>query len=91
MLRFLVIWYFIVINVWGLQLMGIDKKSARLKKKRISEKRLWMFALIGGAPGMTVGMHMYRHKTKHVTFKYGLPILAAIDLLVYIFVLRCLA
>ena len=32
---------------------------------------------------------MYRHKTKHFSFKYGLPILALLDLFIYI--LSCLA
>ncbi|MBS4199930.1 DUF1294 domain-containing protein [Bacillus sp. FJAT-49732] len=84
-MRFLLIWYFIIINVFGMQIMKNDKKRAIHHQRRISEKNLWMVALIGGAPGTFIGMKMYRHKTKHFQFKYGFPILAIIDLLIYFY------
>ncbi|MCR2821924.1 DUF1294 domain-containing protein [Lederbergia panacisoli] len=84
-MRFLLIWYFIIINVFGVQIMRSDKNRAIHKQRRISENNLWIVALIGGAPGAFVGMKVYRHKTKHFQFKYGLPILAIIDLLIYFY------
>ncbi|WP_369426012.1 hypothetical protein [Cytobacillus pseudoceanisediminis] len=38
---------------------------------------------------MTLGMKAFRHKTKHVQFKWGLPILAMLEagLLVYLIIL----
>jgi len=84
-MRFLLIWYFIIINVFGVQIMKSDKNRAIHKQRRISEKNLWIVALIGGAPGAFVGMKAYRHKTKHFQFKYGFPILAIIDILIYVY------
>ncbi|MBS4216888.1 DUF1294 domain-containing protein [Bacillus sp. FJAT-49711] len=84
-MRFLLIWYFIIINVFGVQIMKSDKNRAIHKQRRISEKSLWIVALIGGAPGAFVGMKAYRHKTKHFQFKYGFPILAIIDILIYVY------
>lgn len=60
--------------------MGIDKRRARLEKWRISEKVLFLLALLGGAVGGTVGMLVFRHKTKHWYFKFGFPILAVLQL-----------
>ena len=80
-----VIWsYLIGINLISFILMGIDKRRAREKKYRISEQTLWLWAIIGGALGGTVGMFYFRHKTKHLNFKIGFPILAVIH--VYLFI-----
>ncbi|MBW8351193.1 DUF1294 domain-containing protein [Bacillus sp. IITD106] len=84
-MRFLLIWYFIIINVFGIQIMKTDKKRSIHKQRRISEKNLWIVALIGGAPGTFIGMKMYRHKTKHFQFKYGFPFLALLDLVLYFY------
>ena len=44
------------------------------------EKTLFLFALLGGAPGGTAGMFLFRHKTRHWTFRLGFPLLAAAQL-----------
>ncbi len=64
--------------------MGIDKQFARAKKKRIPEKTLWKIAWFGGAIGMWIGMLVFRHKTKHLSFKLGLPSLSIIWLVLLI-------
>ena len=43
------------------------------------EKTLWLFALLGGAPGGWLGMRAFHHKTRHWYFRYGFPLLAALD------------
>ena len=60
--------------------MGLDKHRARRGKWRISEKALFLLALLGGAIGGTAGMLIFRHKTKHWYFKFGFPILATLQL-----------
>lgn len=69
-------------------LMGLDKRKARRDEWRIPEKVLWLFALVGGAPGGTLGMRCFRHKTRHWYFKFGFPALAIVDfgLLIWILV-----
>lgn len=71
---------YLILNLIGLALMGIDKKRAIKHQFRIRERTLWLVALFGGAVGTTVGMQLYRHKTKHLTFKIGFPLLAIIDI-----------
>lgn len=72
--------YILFINLVGFLLMGMDKKKAVRRQYRISEAVLWMISILGGAIGTTVGMNVYRHKTKHLNFKLGLPLLAIIQI-----------
>ena len=69
----LLILYLAVLNVTGYVIMGVDKKRAIRGAWRISEASLFLTALLGGALGCTLGMHHFRHKTKHWYFQYGLP------------------
>ena len=66
-------------------LMGIDKRAARKGRRRIPEKRLFAFAVLGGAIGGTLGMYAFRHKTKHWYFKIGFPAIAVIQIAACIF------
>lgn len=69
----IIIAYFLIINLSGLLSMYIDKRKAIKNKWRIPEKTLFLIALIGGSIGSISGMHLFRHKTKHWYFKYGMP------------------
>jgi uncharacterized membrane protein YsdA (DUF1294 family) len=67
---------YLLMNIIGLVIMRIDKTRAKRHQYRISEKTLWLVAIFGGAIGTTVGMKLFRHKTKHASFKFGFPLLA---------------
>lgn len=73
-----------IMNIIGLWIMGEDKKRAKKHEYRIRERTLWLVALFGGAVGATAGMQLYRHKTKHVSFKIGFPVLAIIELILFV-------
>ena len=60
--------------------MGRDKRLAKARSRRISEKSLFLLALLGGAPGGLLGMEVFRHKTRHWTFAWGFRILALLQL-----------
>ncbi|MFD2614304.1 DUF1294 domain-containing protein [Paenibacillus gansuensis] len=70
-----------VMNIAGFAMMGADKQRARSKNWRIPEKRLFTVAAFGGALGVWAGMRMYRHKTQHPSFKYGIPFLLVINVI----------
>jgi len=77
--------YILVINGISLSLMYIDKRKARRKEYRISERTLWTVSFIGGALGAFAGMKWFRHKTKHNQFKWGLPALSIAELAVFVY------
>lgn len=83
----IILTYFIIINLIGFVIMFIDKSRAIHKEWRISEKSLLLISLIGGSVGMFAGMHIFRHKTKHLKFTIGVPFIFIIQILtaVYIF------
>ena len=71
---------FAVMSAFLFVMMGLDKAKARRSAWRISEKTLFVFALLGGALGGTAGMFLFRHKTRHWTFRLLFPLLAAAQL-----------
>jgi uncharacterized membrane protein YsdA (DUF1294 family) len=84
----LIIIYYLIMNFIGFFIMRIDKNRAIHHEYRISEKTLWRTALLGGAVGTTFGMQLFRHKTKHLSFKIGFPFLAVIELILFLFMLK---
>lgn len=68
-------YYLAAVNILLCALMGTDKLLAKLQKRRIPEKTLFTFAILGGALGGTVGMYSFHHKTLHRSFAIGFPLL----------------
>jgi len=64
--------------------MGIDKHKAKKKQWRIPERTLFLSAAIGGSIGAMYGMHLFRHKTKHKSFLFGMPAILALQLLLIV-------
>lgn len=79
--------YIAVMSVVLLVMMKIDKERARRNQYRISERTLWVTALLGGAIGGVLGMQLFRHKTKHLSFRIGFPLLSLVDAAALVFVL----
>ena len=75
--------YFIMINLVGFLAMKSDKERAKEKKWRISEKTLFGIALFGGSIGIWAGMYKFRHKTKHWYFKFGIPFIVFVQIVVF--------
>ena len=67
-------------------MMGMDKRFSKIQgKRRIPEKTLLTIAFIGGALGSYVGMKFFHHKTLHNRFRYGIPAMIIIHLLILLF------
>lgn len=80
--------YFIIINFVSFILMYIDKRRAIKKEWRISEHTLILISLLGGSIGSLIGMYTFRHKTKHLKFKVGIPIILVIQLFIIANIIR---
>ena len=77
--------YLGIINLIGFFSMFLDKQKAKRGKWRIPEKTLFLLAAIGGSLGTTLGMHVFRHKTKHWYFKLGMPLILIIQIILIIY------
>ena len=69
------LWYLAAVNVVTFTVYGIDKRKARRGAWRIPEKTLFLLPLLGGSVGALLGMKVFRHKTKHWYFVWGIPII----------------
>ena len=72
--------YFSVINLLALALMGIDKYKAKKRALRIPEATLFIVAAIGGSIGSIMGMYLFRHKTRHLSFRFGMPLILILQI-----------
>jgi len=70
---FIILIYLLIVNVLGFVLMFVDKKRAQNNQWRIKEATLFLSAAIGGSIGSMLGMKVFRHKTKHLSFLIGMP------------------
>lgn len=73
--------YLAVINLLGFMTMGLDKWKAIHHAWRIPEFMLFLVALLGGSIGSFLGMHLFRHKTKHWYFLFGIPLIMALQII----------
>lgn len=87
MLEFLIsYWHYwalwvLVLSVVAFGMMGFDKFKAKKDLWRIPEKNLFLVAVLGGSIGSMLGMKVFRHKTKHKHFQYGMPIIFVLQLM----------
>ena len=77
-MKILLTWLLLT-NIIAFVLFGADKRRAVRNKWRISEKALFLSALIGGSAGALLGMTVFRHKTKHWYFRWGIPLILAVQ------------
>ena len=79
--------YLLLINAAAFLLMLVDKIKAKKNRWRIPERTLFGSALLGGSIGALLGMYRFRHKTKHLKFTLGVPVIliAQVALVVFLF------
>lgn len=83
-------WYLAIINAVAIAAYGWDKLCAIRKWWRVPELTLLGIAAIGGSIGALVAMKLFHHKTLHLKFKYGVPLILALQVagLVYLYLMR---
>ena len=80
-------YYLLAINLITFLTYGIDKYKARKGKWRIPEKTLLLLAAVGGSIGAFLGIKFFHHKTMHKKFKYGVPAILFIQLILAAFLI----
>lgn len=78
--------YLLIINAAGFILMLVDKVKAKKNLWRIPEATLFLVAAIGGSVGSILGMYTFRHKTKHIKFIVGMPLILAAQIVIAILI-----
>ena len=73
----LLLYYLLIINAAGFLLMLVDKWKAKKNRWRIRESTLLLVAALGGSVGCLIGMYLFRHKTRHLKFTLGIPLILA--------------
>ena len=73
----LLLYYLLIINAVGFLLMLVDKWKAKKNRWRIRESTLLLVAALGGSVGSLLGMYIFRHKTLHLKFTLGIPLILA--------------
>ncbi len=79
--------WLVLINLITFFVFGFDKLQAKRKMKkdtirRVPEKTLFILSLLGGSVGAWIGMKVWHHKTLHKTFRFGIPFILAIQILI---------
>ena len=83
----IVLIYLVIINVATFFVYGIDKWKAKKAKWRIRETALLALAVLGGSIGAWLGMKVWHHKTLHKKFKYGIPVIIIIQLVLSVYLI----
>ena len=65
----------LLLNVGAVLVMGWEKFQAQRQGRRVPERTLFLLALGGGSVGCLAGMYGFRHKTRHASFVWGMPLI----------------
>jgi len=77
---------YVLWNVAAFFLVMLDKQRARRRDRRIRERTFFLWAFVFGAAGVLLGMYIFRHKTRHLSFVIGMPIMLLLHFLLIIYV-----
>ena len=83
----LLLYYLLRINAAGFLLMLVDKWKAKKNRWRVRESTLLLVAALGGSVGSLAGMYLFRHKTQHLKFTLGIPLILAAQCFVVVLVM----
>ena len=78
----------IAVNLVSFALYGLDKVKAKRGLWRIRESTLLLVAALGGSLGALLGMELFRHKTKHWTFKILIPLFLLLHMALGVYVIK---
>ena len=73
--------YIAVISIFSVVMCIYDKIISKRNRValRVSEKALLIISALGGSVAMLITMLLIRHKTKHLKFMLGIPIMIAVQ------------
>ena len=84
-IHFVMAVYLLVVNISTIVVYGWDKFCAKQGWQRIPEKILLLLAVLGGSVGAIAAMFLFRHKTLHLKFRYGVPVIFVLQMAALIY------
>ena len=79
-----VLYYLVAVSVIGAVVCIYDKLAAAWDGRRVPERTLFFWALVGGGPGVYLTMLLIRHKTLHRSFMLGIPAIMIFQIVIII-------
>ena len=82
--------YILLISLISIVVCIYDKKISKKNRVelRVPEKRLMLLSALGGSLAMYITMHIIRHKTKHVKFMLGIPVIMVLQAAIVFFLFK---
>ncbi len=74
--------YLLAVNLIAFTVFGWDKRCAKRQRRRVPERTLFTLAAVGGSVGALLGMRVFHHKTRHNSFRFGIPAILLVQLAV---------
>lgn len=82
--------YILIINLIAVAVTIYDKICAVKRRWRVKESTLLLLSFLGGSIGMYITMLLIRHKTRHLKFMLGIPIILIFQLVIAFVIWRYL-
>ena len=80
--------YLAVISLISVCVTVSDKIKARRSAWRVPEATLLILSALGGSAAMYLTMHLIRHKTKHIKFMLGIPLILVFQIIAVLWLIR---
>lgn len=80
--------YLTIINAVCFLVMLTDKRKAIKNRRRVPERTLLGLCAIGGSLGGFAAMRLFRHKTLHLRFSIGIPVMLAVQTVLLMLIYR---
>lgn len=82
--------YLILINLIAVIVTIYDKLCAVKRRWRVKESTLLLLSALGGSISMYITMLLIRHKTRHIKFMLGIPLILIVQLIIAFLIWRYL-
>lgn len=79
------LFYLAAISAVSVIITVYDKIAARHGGRRIRESTLLLLAALGGSVSMLLSMLIIRHKTLHMKFMLGIPLIIVLQTVIIVF------
>jgi len=77
--------YLAAISLLSVIVTAADKFKAQNGMWRVPENTLLLLAALGGSAAMYLTMRLIRHKTKHIKFMVGIPLIFGMQAVVVLY------